>query len=377
MSHAILSASASYRWINCPPSVRLSEEFTEKTSEYALEGTNAHQLCENKLKRVLGMDTKESIHDLDFYNDEMEECAEGYVNYVFEIISKYEKPLVLIEERLDLSKFAKDSFGTADCIILGDRELHIIDYKHGQGILVDAENNSQLMLYSLGALNLFDDIYDIETVTMHIYQPRRENISVFTRTPIELYKWAKEVIKPKAELAYKGEGEYKSGEWCRFCKAKNTCRKRVEVALEIAKEEFKFPPLLSDSEIEEILEILDQIDSWSKDIKDYALGKALEGKKWKNYKLVEGRSNRKYVNEEKVADIVIKEGLNPYEEKLLGITAMTKLLGKERFNELLSDLLEKPKGKPTLVSRSDKREEIETVKEEFYDLTQRTIVGCR
>lgn len=364
-SHAYLSPSSSERWISCPPSVKLSEKFQDEVSSYAKEGTEAHALCEHKLKKLLGQDSKDPTDDLDFYSEEMEECAESYATYVMEIISRYKGPLVFIEQRLDLSKFAKESYGTADCIVLADNEINVVDYKHGQGILVDAHENTQLMLYGLGALNLFDGIYDIKKVIMHIYQPRRENISTFEMSTDELYKWTEGVLIPKSKLAFNGEGNYKSGDWCRFCKAKNICRERANIALEVARCEFKLPPLLSDEEVENALKDVEQIESWVKDIKEYALKRALEGKKWTNFKLVEGRSNRRYVDEEKVADVVKAEGYDPYEQKIKGITAMTKLLGKKKFDELLSSLLEKPKGKTTLVPRSDKREEIETVKEEF------------
>jgi hypothetical protein len=365
MKHAYLSPSSSERWINCPPSMKLSEEFQEEASTYAQEGTEAHALCEHKLKKLLGLESKDPTKDLEFYNEEMEGCAESYASYVLEIISRYKDPLVLIEERLDLSKFVKESYGTADAIIVTDDEIHVIDYKHGQGILVDADKNTQLMLYGLGALNLFDGIYDIEKVTMHIYQPRRENISSFEMTADKLYSWAEEVIIPKSKLAFAGEGKFESGDWCRFCKAKNICRERANIALEVAKCEFKLPPTLSDEEVEESLKHVKEIEAWIKDIKDYALKKALQGKKWTDFKLVEGRSNRRYVDEDKVARVVEAEGYDPYDQKLKGITAMTKLLGKEKFNELLSDLLEKPQGKATLVPRTDKRQEIETLKDEF------------
>ncbi|MDO5714770.1 MAG: DUF2800 domain-containing protein [Tissierellia bacterium] len=365
MSHAVLSPSSSSRWLNCPPSVRLCEEFEDEVSTYALEGTAAHSLCEYRLKKALGREVTNPIQDLSFYNEEMEECAEYYTTYVMEIIGKYKKPIVLIEERLDLSSYVKNSFGTADALVLGDKDLHIMDYKHGQGVVVSAFDNPQLKLYGLGALHLFDDIYDIEKVHLHIVQPRRENISEFEITKEELYQWAEEELRPKAELAFQGEGEFSCGDWCRFCKAKNKCRKRSEMALEIAREEFKLPPLLSEEEMEDALLILDGLESWIKDIKEYALKKALEGHKWKGYKLVEGRANRRYINEEKIAKLVKKLGYEPYEQKLKGITAMSKMLGKKEFEEKLGSFLERPRGKPTLVPRSDKREEMETVKDEF------------
>ena len=364
--HAILSASSSSRWIHCPPSVRLSQKYADEVSPYALEGTSAHALAEYKLKKLLGIDVKDPTDDLDFYDEEMDELIDGYASYAAEVISRYESPAVFVEERLDLSEHVKESFGTADCVVVGGEDLHVIDLKYGQGVLVDAKENSQLMLYGLGALSLFDGIYDIEKVILHIYQPRRCNISTYEINKIELYKWG-ESVREIAEKAYKGEGEFSCGDWCIFCKAKNKCRKRAEENLKLAQEEFTLPPELSDDEIEEILPKLDEMEQWVKDIKVYALERALKGHRWKDLKLVEGRSNRKYVNEDEVINKVKELGFNPFEEKLLGITAMTKLLGKKVFDENITDLLEKPKGKLTLVNINDKREEvvIENVKEEF------------
>lgn len=345
--------------------MKLSEKFEDEVSSYALEGTEAHALAEHKLKKLLGLESKDPTETLKFYNDEMEECTESYASYAMEVISNYKNPLVFIEEKLDLSKFVKESYGTADAVVLGDSEVNVIDYKHGLGVLVDADNNTQLMLYGLAALNLFDGIYDLQKVIMHIYQPRRSNISRFELEADKLYKWAEDVLVAKAKLAFNGEGEYRAGEWCRFCRAKNICRERASLALQAARCEFKLPPLLTDEEVEEALENIKEIEKWTKDIKEYALKRALEGKRWNNFKLVEGRSNRRYADKDKVAQLVEKEGYDPYEKKLIGITAMTKLLGKDKFNELLSDLLEKPRGKTTLVPDTDKRKEIENIKDEF------------
>ena len=366
VAHAVLSASSSNRWINCPPSVRLSEKYQDEVSSYALEGTSAHALGEFKVKKLLGLDAKDPRENLSYYDEEMDDLTDGYSSYVMEIASNYEKPTVFVEERLDLSKYVKESFGTADCIVVGDKDLHVIDLKYGQGLLVDARENPQLMLYGLGALTLFDSIYDIEKVILHIYQPRRCNISTHEINTQDLYEWG-ESIREIAEKAYKGEGEFKCGEWCIFCKAKNKCRKRAEENLKLAQEEFTLPPELSDDEIEEILPKLDQLEQWTKDIKAYALERAMKGHRWKGLKLVEGRSNRKYRDEDEVIKRVKELGFSPFEEKLLGITAMSKLLGKKVFDENITDLLEKPKGKLTLVSVNDKREEvkIDSIKEEF------------
>lgn len=213
---------------------------------------------------------------MDFYDEEMEELIEGYASYVMEMVSKYESPAVFVEERLDLSEYVKESFGTADCVVVGGEDLHIIDLKYGQGVLVDARENTQLMLYGLGALTLFDGIYDIEKVLLHSYQPRRCNISTYEIKKIELYEWG-ETVREIAEKAYKGEGEFSCGELCIFCKAKNKCRKRAEENLKLAQEEVTLPPELSDDEIEDILPRLDEMEQWVKDIKTYALEKAMKG----------------------------------------------------------------------------------------------------
>lgn len=232
---------------------------------------------------------------------------------------------------------------------------------------MEAENNPQMCLYALGALELFDGIYDIDTVSMTIYQPRRENISTYTVFKESLYQWAEEVLKPTAELAYAGDGEFKCGEWCQFCKAKHQCRTRAERNLELAQYDFKLPPLLEDNEVEIILGKIDTLFSWASDIKDYAFQAAISGKQWQGWKLVEGRSNRRYTDETVVAEAVSTAGFDPYERKLLGITAMSSLLGKKRFEEVLSGFIEKPQGKPTLVPESDKRSATNTAQQDFNE----------
>ncbi len=224
-----------------------------------------------------------------------------------------------------------------------------------------------MQLYALGALEIFDGIYDIDSVSMTIYQPRRDNISTYTVFKESLYQWAAEVLKPAAELAYAGEGIFRSGEWCQFCKAKHECLARAEQNMELAKLDFKLPPLLSDQEVEIILDKIDDLVSWASDIKEYALQAAVSGKQWDGWKLVEGRANRKYINEQVVAEAVSAAGYDPYEQKVLGLTAMTSLLGKKRFEEILGSYIEKPQGKPTLVPDGDKRPPIHTAQNDFNE----------
>lgn len=377
--HALLSASSSHRWLNCPPSARLGEKYEDKGSSYAAEGTEAHTLCEYKLKTALGIRTKDPTTSLTYYSEEMEECANGYAAYIIELVETAKQncadPVVLIEQRLDFSKYVEGGFGTGDCVIIADGTLNVIDFKMGAGVLIAADDNPQMKLYALGALELFDGIYDIDTVSMTIYQPRRDNISTHTVFKESLYQWAAETLKPIAELAYDGEGEFRCGDWCQFCKAKHDCRKRAEQNLELAKYEFKLPPLLEDDEIESILVKIDDLVSWASDIKDYALQSALSGKHWSGWKLVEGRSNRRYTNDEAVANAVSAAGYDPYEHKVMGITAMEKALGKVRFSKLLGGLVEKPQGKPTLVPEGDKRPAIHTANQDFNDYEEENSNG--
>ena len=369
--HALLSASSSDRWLHCPPSARLCESYDDKGSDYAAEGTDAHALCEYKLRQALGMEATDPTENLTWFNEEMSDCATGYAAYVLEQVEAAKQtcadPVVLIEQRVDFSRWVESGFGTADCIIIADGTLQIIDYKHGLGVLVSAEENPQMQCYALGALELFDAIYDIDSVRMTIYQPRRENVSTYELSKDELYRWADEVLKPTADLAFAGDGNFLCGEWCGFCKAKHDCRARANANMELARYDFKLPPLLTDEEVEEILARADDLVSWASDIKEYALQQAISGKEWHGWKLVEGRSNRRYTNETAVAGAVTDAGFDPYEHKVLGVTAMQKLLGKSRFDELLTTYIEKPQGKPTLVPESDKRPALNTAKNDFME----------
>lgn len=369
--HAILSASSSDRWLHCPPSARLCEAYEDKGSDYAAEGTDAHTLCEYRLKQALGIPAEDPIENLSWYNEEMEECAAGYAAYVVELLEAAKQacsdPVVMIEQRVDFSRWVQEGFGTADCILIADGVLNIVDYKHGKGVEVSAVANPQMQLYALGALEIFDGIYDIDTVRMTIFQPRKSNISVDQMDKAGLYEWADTELTQKAHLAYEGQGDFSCGEWCRFCKAKAECRERATANLALARYEFQAPALLDDEEIADILGKVDALTAWASDVKEYALQQAISGKEWTGWKLVEGRSNRKYTSEAAVAAAVESAGFDPYERKVLGVTAMQKLLGKTRFEELLAPYIEKPQGKPALVPESDKRPAMNTAKNDFME----------
>lgn len=371
IKHALLSASSAHRWIACPPSALLSKKFEDASSSFAQEGTDAHSLAQYKLEKLLGLETKDPTENLSFYDEEMNSHAEYYATFVLEQLEKAKQtctdPQILIEQKLDFSGYVPDGYGHVDCLIIADGTLTVIDFKYGLGIKVSAERNPQMFCYALGGLALFDGIYDIENVNLIIYQPRRENISEYSIPKIELIKWAEEVLSPIAQLAIKGEGEYKAGEHCQFCKAKATCRKRAEYNLELAKYDFDEPATLDNYEIADILTKVDQLVSWVNDVKEYALKEALKGTKFEGFKVVSGRSNRKYTDEDAVADTVIAAGKDPYEKKLLGITAMTALLGKKTFEDILGGLTFKPPGKPVLVTADDKRPEYNSAYEDFNE----------
>lgn len=360
--HALLSASASKRWMNCTPSARLEEKFPEEESTFAAEGSAAHALAEHKLRKYMKLRSRKPRSEYD--SDELDEYTDQYVNYAIERIEEGRKncmdTVVLIEQRLDYSTYVEGGFGTGDLIIVRDNTLEIIDLKYGRGVSVEAERNPQMMLYALGALELFDTLYDIETVRMTIHQPRLESISSWEISVDDLKVWAEEDLRPKAELAIKGDGDFSPGPWCQFCRARKVCRARAEEFLKHAQLEFKRPALLSDVELEEILTIADELKKWVEDIYTYASDEAIsKGKTWTGFKVVEGRSNRKYLDEEQVVEAANSAGYTDiYKKSLIGISEMEKLMGKKNFNEVLGDLVYKPSGKLTLVPKIDKRKPI-------------------
>lgn len=374
--HAVLSASGSHRWLNCTPSARLELEFENTGSEAAREGTAAHALCEHKLKRALHMRSRHPVSDYD--SDEMEECTDAYVDFVME---QYEAAkqvcedlIILIEQRLDFSCYVPDGFGTGDCLIISDDRLHIIDFKYGMGVLVEAEDNPQMKLYALGALAVYDALYDIREVSMTIFQPRRENVSTWTIPVEDLKAWAENELKPRARMAYDGEGEYLPGEWCTFCRAAVRCRARAEEKLKLAQTEFRMPPLLTDAEIEDILAVLPDLTKWANEITAYALDTALNhGKEWNGFKVVQGRSVRKYRDEAAVAEAAKEAGYKDiYRQSLIPLTEMQRLMGKDRFEEILGGLITKAPGRPTLVPKSDRRPamNVPNAINEFYEIKE-------
>lgn len=371
--HALLSASSSHRWLHCNPSARLEREFADRETTAAAEGTAAHALAEHKLKRRLKLRSERPVSPFD--TEEMEICTDDYADFVMEQVTKEQRrdpdTQVFIEQRLDFSCYVPEGFGTGDCLIVSKGRLHIIDLKYGMGLLVDSEENPQMKLYALAALTQYEEQYQIKKVKLTIFQPRRENVSTWETSVAKLKKWATKDLVPKAQRAFKGEGEYCPGEWCIFCKAAVKCRARAEDKLRLAQSEFKMPPLLTDAEIEDVLAKLPDIKKWADEIQEYALAKALAGKEWAGFKLVEGRSVRKFTDERAVVKAANAAGYHDiYKQTLISLTEMEKLMGKAEFSKVLGALVTKPQGKPTLVPDTDKRQAItvSNPKNEFSEI---------
>lgn len=381
-NHARLSPSASHRWINCPGSVHLAEQCPpQRGSTYTAEGTEAHALAELKLRKFNEEGTNDFFdkqldkarNEFKYYCGEMDEATDFYFDIVTEkVLEGGPDAELMIEQRFSLDKWVPDSFGSADAVIIAGNTIEVCDLKYGKGVKVDAVGNPQLRLYGLGAAELFGDLYDFDTVRVTIIQPRLDHVSTEEISLEDLKDWAENWVAPAAKLAMSNTDEVHCGDWCQFCPAKAICRERAEANLELARHDFKKPALLTDEEIGEVLRQADELQKWAADISSYALEQALAGKQYDGWKLVEGRSIRKYADEIKVADTLKAAGFDEallYERKLNGITNMEKLVGKKKLTELLGDLLVKPAGKPVLVPESDKRDAINTTEAAKADFT--------
>lgn len=381
--HARLSPSASHRWINCPGSVHLSEQCPPQGgSTYTAEGTEAHALAELKLRKFNEEGTSDFFDkqlekarsEFEYYCGEMDEATDFYFDIVTEkVLEGGPDAELMIEQRFSLDKWVPDSFGSADAVIIAGHTIEVCDLKYGKGVKVDAVGNPQLRLYGLGAAELFGALYDFDTVRVTIIQPRLDHVSTEEISLADLRDWAENWVAPAAKLAMSNTDEVHCGDWCQFCPAKAICRERAEANLELARHDFKKPALLTDEEIGEVLRQADELQKWVADVSAYALEQALAGKQYDGWKLVEGRSIRKYADEIKVADTLKAAGYDEallYERKLNGITNMEKLVGKKKLTELLGNLLVKPAGKPVLVPESDKREAINTTEAAKTDFAE-------
>lgn len=363
-AHSVYPPSSAKRYMNCTPALKLEQQFEDEQSPYAEEGSAGHSLAEHLIKKHLKKRSKRPVSD--YYTDELVEAVDEYVGYCIGQIEAAKQecsdPVFEVERRTDISRHIEGCFGTADMVIVTDHKIHVIDLKLGKGVMVDAEHNEQLMIYGLGILDFYEILYDIETVALTIVQPRLEHLSTWEISVEDLKKWAKEELEPKARMALAGEGEFRAGDHCRFCKARFTCRARAEEYLKLARMEFAEPALLSDDEIAEVLLKADTLKKWAEEIYAYAQNEAVVNhRQWPGFKLVLGKSNRKYTDENEVAEAAKKAGYTDiYKTSLIGITDMEKLMGKKKFSEILGSLVYKPEGKVTLVPESDKREAVKT-----------------
>lgn len=380
--HAILSASGASRWMACTPSAVLEQQFENKSSVFAEEGTLAHELGELTLKLNLGEITKRTfnskfkkIQENKLYSADMPDYVQTYVDICLERVSEAKATtpdaLFKIEQRLDFSEWVPDGFGTGDFVIIADGTMEVCDLKYGKGVPVSANNNKQMMLYALGAIAEFNFLYDIQKVRMTIIQPRLDNISTFEVTTEDLLKWAEDYVRPRAELAIKGKGEFCAGDHCKFCRAKAVCRARAEKNMELAKYDFEEPSLLDNNDVAYILSKVDELVNWAGDVKDFALEQALNGEEYDGFKVVEGRSNRKYADTEAIVEILRDNNFNDPDifkpSELITLTNMEKLVGKKKLTELIGDYIVKPPGKPTLVPITDKREPYNPAKADFME----------
>lgn len=370
MAHAILSASASSRWLHCTPSARLERKFPDASSPYALEGSRAHERAEYFLNRFLKTGDSNVLIREDV---EMNDAVQAYVNICVEKINEARTASpdaqIKVEQRLDFSRWVPEGFGTGDTVMVSDKYFEIVDLKYGKGVPVSAINNSQMRLYALGMYEAFGYLYGADEVRMTIVQPRLDSVSTETISVDDLLTWGEEV-KKKAKIAFAGKGEFCAGNHCRFCKARNTCRAHAEYELKNVKEDLQTAEL-EDFEISDILLRAKGIKTWLDGLESYALGKALDGYDWPGMKLVEGRSNRKITDDIIAANNLMNAGFGVDEIykplALRSITDLEKLCGKKMFSELMSGVIEKPPGKPTLVSADDKRQaiELQNVKNDF------------
>lgn len=369
MAHALLGPSSAARWIACPPSVKLCEQFEDVESEYAKEGSLAHEIAELKVRKLIdpGLTSRKftaamkKLKEKELYQEEMQGYTDEYVEFIQEQMYSYPTtPHIAVEQKVDFSEYVPDGFGTADCILIANDTLHIIDFKYGKGVPVSVENNKQLLLYALGAYLAYEMIFPIAHIKMSIVQPRLANIDTWECSLDYLLEFAK-IAQEKAVMALKGEGDFNCGEHCKFCKAKAICKERANVNLELAKYEFKAADQLTLEEIGEILEKAKDLAKWAEDLKEYALSESLKGNEVPGWKAVNGRGSRSFTNTDEAIKVLTDNGIAEellFERKYLTLAQMEKTVGKKEFNSLVGDLIVMNVGKPTLVEASDKREAI-------------------
>lgn len=365
--HALLGASSAARWIACTPSARATEGLPNQESTYAAEGTRAHEVCEKALRYKLAK--WEAGKPFDLLSDwaqqsmpaEMFNAANQYVSFLHDQWVGFScRPGVFIEQEVDVSRWVPGGFGTCDCLMIGGGLLHIIDFKYGQGVPVSPVRNPQLMYYALGAYALFDGLESIDTVRMSIVQPRIQEEPETWELPLsDLLSWAREVLQPAAEMAWRGEGTFCPGEHCRFCKAHPGCRGWQEKYGPLAGfEPLPQPAALSDEELGEWLQKVEGLAAYARELEDYAQTALLEGRTLPGWKLVQGRSTRKWTDQDAAFRQMEADGIDEamlYTRTPISLTAAEKMLGKKKFAEVMSAFITRAPGAPKLAKDSDPR----------------------
>ena len=387
MAHAILSPSSAKRWINCPPSALINAEAPQTDTVYTREGTLAHAVCELKARKhfLTGIGPKKYQTGMDkfradeLWQDEMDGYTDDYLDALKDIAAEYKaRPYVALEQRVDFSEYVPEGFGTADCIMIGGEVLHIVDFKYGKGVDVSAEDNPQLKLYAIGAIEQYMAVYDIFTVRMTIVQPRIKREPDTWELPArDLLRWAEDVVKPAAALAAAGEGEFAEGDWCRWCAIRGNCRRRAEAQLELAKQDFRMPPTLTDAEVGEALTLGRRLKTWLSDLEDYALTACLNGAEVTGWKAVAGRSVRAWTDQDAAFKAAKLAGVPEemlYKREPVSLAQLEKIMGKKEFAKVFTQpkamYVVTPPGKPTLVTSDDKRDAITNKPEPEDDFSE-------
>lgn len=367
--HALLGASSAARWIACTPSAQATANLPDEETKYAAEGTRAHELCEYTLRHNLAAWGDGKPFDLmyDWYGGEgtvtpeMLKAANQYVSFIHDLWVGFScRPGVFIEQEVDVSRWVPQGFGTCDCLLIGDGLLHIIDFKYGQGVPVNPERNPQLMYYALGAYELFRETDEIEVVRMSIVQPRMQEEPQTWELPLaDLLSWAREVLAPAAHKAWRGEGEFVTGEHCRFCKAHPACRAWKDKYGPLAGfEPYPEPATLSDEELGEWLQKLEGLAAYARDLEEYAQQALMEGRTLPGWKLVQGRSTRKWTDQDAAFRQMQADGIDEamlYTRTPISLTVAEKMIGKKKFAETMSAFITRAPGAPKLAQASDPR----------------------
>lgn len=377
--HALLGASSAHRWLHCPPSARLCEQFPDTQSDYAAAGTLAHSIAELKARkyflepmsaRTFNIRLKK-LKESPYYDKGMDAATDMYLEHLKTLALSFSSPpFVVLENRVDYSHLVPDGFGTADCIMIGEGRICVVDYKNGSGVPVEADNNPQMMLYGLGALHTYSTVYgdSIRNVHLSIVQPNAGGVKGWDTEVTVLEDWGTQYVAPLAKLAWEGKGGFAAGDWCRFCRAKAQCGARARKMLELEPLKGAEPEnapktegarLLTDSEIGDILTRAKDLQDWVKSLQDYALSAALEGREIKGWKAVEGRGSRDWTGgTDQAFKLLTERGIDNallWERKPVTVAGLEKAIGKKLFAETTTDLVQKTPGKPTLVPASDNR----------------------